>query len=301
MRILINRKPVEGPWGGGNLFVKAFCDYFSSLGHDVVHNMDQKVDLMFMQDPRYSDLGISINEIVKYKQMNPEVGLVHRVNECDARKGTQDMDTLLRECSKFTDLTIFVSNWMEEYHRKLGWHCKKSEVVYNGVDLDHFKKREKIKNGKTNIVTHHWSDNPLKGSDVYSFLDEFVGKNSQEYTFTYIGRSGVEFKNTNVVKPLSGKALGQELSKYDVYVSGSRYDPGPNHVIESVACEMPTICHQEGGGALEFCGPQMSYGTTQELINLLQDIKDEGNLENVLKPYSWIDCMKNLEIAIFRR
>ena len=300
MRILINRKPVTGPWGGGNLFVKAFCEYFESLGHKVVHDFNQKVDLMFMQDPRYSDLGISINEMIKYKQSNPGVGLIHRVNECDARKGTSDMDSLLRECSKFTDLTIFVSNWMEKYHRSLGWHCENSSVVYNGVDLDHFKKRSRINNGKTNIVTHHWSDNPLKGTDVYRFLDEFVGENSDEYTFTYIGRSGVTFKNSSLIEPLSGEALGKELSRYDVYVSGSRHDPGPNHIIESVACEIPTLCHKEGGGALEFCGLDMSYSTNEELIKMIKNVSHNSTKKNALSPYSWTDCMKRLELAMFR-
>ena len=266
MRILINRKPVDGPWGGGNLFVKAFCQYFRSIGHEVVHDFQKDVDVIFMQDPRYSDLGISINEIAKYKQMNPRVGLIHRVNECDARKGTTDMDFLLRECSKITDLTVFVSKWMENYHKALGWHCSKTSVVYNGVDLDHFKKRDKIKNGKINIVTHHWSDNPLKGADVYKFLDDFVGENPEEYTFTYIGRSGIEFKNSNLISPLYGKSLGEELSKYDVYVSGSKYDPGPNHIIESIACKIPTLCHSQGGGSVEFCGSHMSYENNGGLV-----------------------------------
>lgn len=301
MRILVNRKPVSGPWGGGNLFVKAFCEYFEGLGHEVVHDFNHKVDVMFMQDPRYSDLGISINEMLKYKQSNPGVGLIHRVNECDARKGTSDMDSLLRECSKFTNLTIFVSNWMEEYHRSRGWHCKNTSVVYNGVNLDHFKKRPRIKNGKTNIVTHHWSDNPLKGADVYNYLDEFVGENRDDYTFTYIGRSGVKFKNSNLIPPLSGEDLGKELSRYDVYVSGSRHDPGPNHVIESVACEIPTLCHRAGGGALEFCGTHMSYNTHEELVSLIKNIKTKTLKKNTLEPYSWTECMKRLELAIFRR
>lgn len=300
MRILINRKPVDGPWGGGNLFVRAFCEYFSSLGHEVVHDFNQRVDIMFMQDPRYSDLGISINEMLKYKQMNPEAALIHRVNECDARKGTNDMDALLRECSKFTNITIFVSKWMEDYHRSLGWHCKKSSVVYNGVDLDHFKKREKIKNGKTNIVAHHWSDNRMKGAEVYEFLDSLVA-NDERFTFTYIGRTSSELKNSKIIKPLSGLELGKELSRYDVYVSGSKFDPGPNHVIESIACEIPTLCHHTGGGAVEFSGTQMSYKTNEELVSLIENIKD-GKLitKNKLRPYSWINCMQSLEIAMFR-
>ena len=140
MKILINRKPVEGPWGGGNLFVSSFCEYFSKKGCHVVHQLEPGLDVIFMQDPRYSDLGISINEISNYKNANPKTRVFHRVNECDARKGTNDIDSLLRACSALTDHTIFVSKWMREYHLSKGWKCENSSVIYNGVNLDHFKK-----------------------------------------------------------------------------------------------------------------------------------------------------------------
>lgn len=294
MRILINRKPVSGPWGGGNQFVKNFCHYFKAQGHEIVHNFNESIDLVFIQDPRYSDLGISINEILRYKEMNPGVRIVHRVNECDARKGTRGMDEILKECSKITDDTIFVSNWMKEYHESKEWHSKKSHVVYNGVDLEHFKKREKFNNGKINIVTHHWSDNPMKGADVYEFLDDYVGEN-KNYTFTYIGRSSSNFKNSNIIEPLSGINLGEELSKYDVYVSGSRKDPGPNHIIESIACQIPTFCHTEGGGALEFCGVANSFHDKESLISLLEKARKGEIFSHDLEVYSWKDCMKNLQ------
>ena len=44
MKILINRKPVEGPWGGGNLFVKAFCESASLRGHEVTFQLEDDID-----------------------------------------------------------------------------------------------------------------------------------------------------------------------------------------------------------------------------------------------------------------
>ena len=294
MRILINRKPVEGPWGGGNLFVKSFCDHFTSIGHEVVHDFNRRVDAVFIQDPRYDSLGISIKEIEKYKQNNPEIRVIHRVNECDARKNTSGMDEILRACSHLSDDTIFVSEWMRDYHQSKGWFSKRSHVVYNGVNLADFSPGQKIDNGKVNIVTHHWSDNPMKGADVYEFLDSFVEEN-KDYTFTYIGRTKSNFKNTNIVKPLSGKALGDELKKYDVYVSGSRNDPGPNHIIESIACKIPTLCHVDGGGALEFCGIKNAFSDGKSLIHLLEKVNQKKNEKNVLEVYSWKECMKKVQ------
>jgi|ETNvirnome_6_100_1030635.scaffolds.fasta_scaffold23082_2 hypothetical protein len=290
MKILINRKPVQGPWGGGNLFVKSFCKAMSDLGHDVVHEFDDSIDLIFMQDPRYDKLRISINEIARYKEHRPSTRVIHRVNECDARKNTNDMDSVLRECSKISDDTIFVSQWMKNYHLSRGWYCKNNHVVYNGVNLGHFKPREKISNGKTNIVTHHWSSNPLKGSDVYRFLDDFVGKN-EDYTFTYIGRSDLQFKNSKLISPIYGEDLGKELSRYDVYVSGSRHDPGPNHIIESIACNLPTLCHTDGGGAVEFCGKKNTFDNFPSLVKLIQAASRGQDFEHDLNVYDWKSCM----------
>ena len=63
MKVLINRKPVGGPWGGGNLFVKAFSEKLPLGGHKVVYEFSDDIDVIFVQDPRYSDLGISISGI----------------------------------------------------------------------------------------------------------------------------------------------------------------------------------------------------------------------------------------------
>ncbi len=286
MKILINRKPIEGPWGGGNLFVKAICRAAKKREHEIVFQFEEGLSTIFIQDPRYSDLGISINEIALYKQNNPGVKLIHRVNECDARKNTADVDDLLRTTSSVTDLTVFVSRWMKDYHLEKGWLCKNTAVIYNGVDKHHFQKREKIKNGKINIVAHHWSDNRMKGADVYEFLDSLAGKD-ERFTFTYIGRTSSNFKNAKVVSPLHGLALGKELSKYDVYVSGSRFDPGPNHILESLACEIPTLVHIEGGGAVEFAGQEFAFQDKNELTQLLLSAPKTSN---EFIPSTWEFC-----------
>lgn len=288
MKVFINRKPVQGPWGGGNLFLKAFCNLFKSCGHEVVFTLDKDVEVIFIQDPRYGNAHVSINEIYQFKQAFPQVKIVHRVNECDARKRTNMMDKLLRDCSTISDHTIFVSDWIQNHHLSLGWDCKNYSVIYNGVDHDHFKQRGKLNNGKVNIVTHHWSNNFMKGLDYYEFLDDFVAKD-KNYTFTYIGNCKSVLKNSKMVKPLHGLALGEELSKYDVYVSGTRFDPGPNHIIESVACGIPTFVFENGGGAVEFAGEKNTFSNQKELVKLLKS--DLSLVKNAIKPQSWQECI----------
>ena len=287
MKILINRKPVEGPWGGGNLFVKALESMASYRGHEVTYRLEDGINCLFMQDPRYDELGISINELANYKLQNPGTLFVHRVNECDARKGTNDMDTLLRQCSSYTDVTFFVSSWMKKYHESLGWNCKNTEVAYNGVNRSHFKGNKKINNGSVNIVTHHWSNNFLKGFDIYEFLDEYVSDHNA--TFTYIGRENGTFKNCNIIPPLHGKDLGEELGRYDVYISGSRFDPGPNHILEALSCNIPTYVHSDGGGAVEFAGLDFCFKDTAHLKNILDNFSNTL-MNDTSWLCSWEDC-----------
>lgn len=290
MKIFINRSPVQGPWGGGNNFVRAFFDHIPGFGHQVYNSLVRDLDVIFIQDPRPdSQVGISINECIAYKRAFPKTKIVQRINECDARKNTNDIDNLLRECSRFIDKTVFVSGWMKEYHQKKGWHCDDVQVLINGVD-SFFSPGERINNGKINIVTHHWSDNYLKGFDVYDYIDDLVGKR-EDITFTYIGRERGTFKNTNVIAPLFGKALGEELRKYDIYISGSRNDPGPNHILESIACGIPTYSHVEGGGSCEFTGRSHVFSRLEDI----DIIVSQKNLEkNDFQVKSWYDCMCEL-------
>lgn len=291
---------MDGPWGGGNLFVKAIISESEKYGYEVVSKLEPGIDAILMIDPRYDELGISINEIASYKFKNPNVRVVHRVNECDARKGTNNMDVLLSNSSKIADATVFVSNWMKEYFQN-SWETEEQHVVYNGVNKDHFRENDisihnpHIRKYCIRIVAHHCSNNEMKGFDIYEKLDEWIGKNGKNeefeynYEFVYIGRDRGTFKNTRVVSPLFGKALGEKLGWGDIYVSASRHDPGPNHIIEALACELPTFAHRDEGGAVEFAGLDAVYGSFEELIlritNKNLPIKRGWDI-------SWEDCAK---------
>tara|TARA_R110000851_G_scaffold99516_3_gene214634 strand:+ start:2580 stop:3506 length:927 start_codon:yes stop_codon:yes gene_type:complete len=292
LNIYINRKPVDGPWGGGNLFVKSMYRYLPELGYKFIDNpYEVYPDIIFLQSP-YPDsvLNFSINDAINIKNKSRKTKIYIRVNDCDGRKGTDNVDNIWIEASKYVDKTFFVSNWMKKYFIDKGWHCKNNHTIYNGVNLDHFKPSAKINNGKINIVTHHWSNNRMKGFDIYELIDDFVGKN-KDYTFTYIGRELGTFKNTRVISPLFGESLGRELSRYDVYISGSKFDPGPNHILESIACEIPTFVCKDGGGAVEFACENI-FEDQKDLIEKIQKKIYAKNKFKYLK--SWKHCINTL-------
>jgi glycosyltransferase involved in cell wall biosynthesis len=295
MKAYVNRFPVFGPWGGGNLWTSAFHKHAPESGIEVINqgNMTVAPDVILLAGLDNDGKGISADQAIMYKMMmsnKKDVKIVIRVNENDARKATNHVDEALLKLSKHVDGTIFVSNWLKTYFEDKGWSKDNSTVIINGVDREIFKSQPKLNNGKLNIVAHHWSHNVMKGFDIYEKLDEFVGQNSDKFTFTYIGRDRMTFKHTNVVKPLFGEKLGAELGKYDLYVSASRFDPGPNHILEALACGLITLVHVDGGGCCEFAGHSAMYRTWEQL----QAVLEEGTApaQHPVALNDWQTCIK---------
>lgn len=290
--------PIFAPWGGGALFVNSAYKHLQTLGHQVIEATDSITapDVILLAGITNDGQGISAEQAVMYKMImsgQRDVRIVLRVNENDARKGTNNVDKMLIELSKHVDATVWVSNWLREYFEEKEWHCKRNVVIKNGVDKEIFKSGQKLNNGKINLVTHHWSNNELKGFDIYEEIDRWLETPAgQGFTFTYIGRDRKTFKNTKVISPLFAKSLGEELGKYDVYVSASRFDPGPNHILESIACELPTFVHVDGGGAVEFAGETGLYSCFHELKERLEnhffpDVKSAEPIND------WLTCIES--------
>lgn len=295
MKVYINRMPVKGPWGGGNRFISAMYEHLPKLGHSVVsaNDLRTKPDCIFLVGTSVDGYGISAEQAVMYKSViNTDCKLVLRVNENDARKNTGVVDDALLELSKHVDSAVFVSNWLRSYFDAKGWPKNKSSVIKNGVDRNVFRSYDnKLNNSKTNIVTAHWSDNSMKGQEYAEWLDDFVSKNSKEYTYSYIGRTRAKLKHSTVVSPLDGSRLAEEMSKYDVCINATKHDPGPNSVIEPIACGLPTYVHKDGGGAVEFAGEDHVFSSEEELKTLLLNKKFTSNKDDFLP---WHDVISNV-------
>lgn len=282
-KILMNRKPVSGPWGGGNHFVKAIDTFAKDHGYEIVYSFDKHPDAVILVDPRYDGLGISANEVYSYKMKNPNVKILHRINECDARKGTKDIDLLLKSCAeKMDDAIVHISQWLLDYH---GWKHQNERVVYNGTNLEHFFPEDnKLSSDNIRIVVHHWSDNIMKNKFTHN-IDEFVGQNPG-YEFTYIGRAPKGLENTKVIPPLVGKQIGDELKKHDVYITSTLFDPAPNSTTEALACGLPVYGYKNSGGVCEMIGEDHVYNSWEELEKILKS-KDFSKNENSIEIKSW--------------
>ena len=64
MKIAINRKPVSGPWGGGNHFVKAVYDSLPN-GIEITDRLTPDVDIIFLVDPR-REHSFDVNDVAQF-------------------------------------------------------------------------------------------------------------------------------------------------------------------------------------------------------------------------------------------
>ena len=100
-------------------------------------------------------------------------------------------------------------------------------------------------------------------------LEQDYWKNKIE--FTYIGNTSDDYdlNNTNIIPPLAGKDLAQELKNHHVYVTASINEPSGNHHIEAAQCGLP-ILYLNSGGIPEYCD---GYG-----VSFTNDFEKKLNL-----------------------
>ncbi len=104
------------------------------------------------------------------------------------------------------------------------------------------------------IVTHHWSDNLLKGFDVYEQLDSLIADGELKgFELVVIGRwpARIKWRAAQTMPPMNGEKLATELRKCHLYLTASRWEPCGMHHVEGAQCGLPLLYHADGGGINE--------------------------------------------------
>jgi len=262
MKVAINQRPYEGPWGGGNRFVKSLTEGLVSAGHHVVYDLSRPVDIILIFETRVRSPNVCFGAgaVLRYLLRFPDTLVVQRINECDERKGGEKFitDRLLR-ANYAADLTVFVGSWLMDLPAWKNHDRSRCHVILNGADTEVFN----AAGGATwnsvepmKLVTHHWGAHPYKGFDVYCKIDALLDDPSfaQDFSMSYIGNlaKGVTFKNIRHIKPLDGLALAAALKEHHTYLTGSINEPGGNHQNEGACCGLPLV-YRDSGCLPEYC------------------------------------------------
>ena len=166
-------------------------------------------------------------------------------------------------------------------------------LIYNGIDLENFKKTDKSEARKTlglpdskKIVLFSANGgvkNPFKGGEfVFQAFEKL--KNRRDILFLNIGGEGKQ-KSENwldfgyVKEP---KTMAQLYSASDIYLFPTLADNCPLTAIESLACGLPVVTF-ETGGVPEIVennktGSVVEYKNGEMLTSALEKLLDDDNL-----------------------
>jgi glycosyltransferase involved in cell wall biosynthesis len=258
-RIAFNMRPLDRPWGGGNWWLTQMAGRLREHGHDVRFDLRLEPDCVVVVDPRVGgNVVFGADEVERHRARNPSARCLHRINECDLRKGTNEIDALLAEANRVADHTVFISAWLRDYHAERWFDLARPHtVIHNGADPAVFNAEgsaELDPAGTMRLVTHHWSDNPLKGFDVYREVDRLLAAGEVPGVDLWvIGRwpEDSDWRAARTFPPTTGPELAGLLRQCHVYLTASRFEPGGMHHVEGAQCGLPVLYHEDGGGIVE--------------------------------------------------
>jgi hypothetical protein len=259
VKIAINTRPHDGPWGGGNRFVLSLAEAAKARGHEVAFDLQENTDLALIVDPRSRNpqLTFTPGALFRHLDRHPKAIAVHRINECDERKDTKTVNMRLRIANAAADHTVFIASWLKEL--SVWRQDTPSSVILNGADQRIFRPgsaRAWTGNEPLKLVTHHWGAHVKKGWDVYRKIDELLGRPDwrQRLSMTYIGNipAGVDVQSINVVAPMDGAVLGSALAEHHAYVTASVNEPAGMHHIEGALTGLPLL-YRRSGALPEYC------------------------------------------------
>ena len=323
VKIFINFEPDDKQaYGGGNISThyiqKMFSDQFS--GFSVTYDLNPDgiyPDIYLIIDPypgrKYKKYGLL--DVIKHRNdYNPNGKIVIRINDCDKTRPNADpnklRETIIKNNSTNIDYFIYNSKFIRSIYEinKSNIISVPNSVVYNGCDSEMFQPNQiQNSNKKIRIVTHHWSSNMFKGYQTYYDLWKFC-KNTDKFEFVFIGNNVPEmFSEVPISGPFAHSDLSDQLNTFDIYITDSKFDSCPNHVIEGIMCGLPVLYTNSDGGGRELCAipPEPigeSFSTFKELICSLYKVVNNYDMyhKNVLKYKHLFDisrmCLKYKDV-----
>ncbi len=238
MKIYIQWKFRDGPWGGGNQFLKA-------LRKELIRTN------CYTENPEESDVILfnshhHLDEIVKLRRIFQGKIFVHRVDGPMSYRG-EEGEKIDRKIFKINQLvadgTVFQSEWSRSESRKQGIKQNNYEaVIHNAPDPEIFYPKnnfQKEPSGKIKLIATSWSPNKGKGFDIYQFLDKNL--DFEAFEMTFVGPRAKKIKNIQVVEPVPSTKLAACLREHDIYLFASKLEACSNCLLEALHCNLPAV------------------------------------------------------------
>jgi len=249
MKIHILYDFVDGPYGGGNQFLKALRAEFQRT--DVYTNEPDDADIYLFNGNPIGNIS-RVDRLHNIRRRYPEKVYLFRLDGPTflIRGWDKYQDLLLKGiCDTYMDGIVFQSKWCREKNRNLtGITARYETVIHNAPDQTIFNPKERgafSPDRKIRIIATSWSSNIRKGFEVYRYLDDHL--DWSRYDMTFVGNSPFAFKHIRWVKPQPSAELAQLLKQHDIYLTASRQDPCSNSLLEAMSCGLPVLALNDGG------------------------------------------------------
>ncbi len=273
----------EGPWGGGNQFLKALRDEFIRM--DCYESDPEKGDVILFNSHH------RLKEIVELKRKYSDKIFVHRVDgpiSYRGEKGKKIDRTIFTVNSLVADGTVFQSSWSRlESHKQGLKENNYKRVIHNASDPEIFYpviQERKHLLGKIKLIATSWSTNLGKGFDIYHYIDENLDFN--KYEMTFIGRTDERFVNIHMIEPVPSMELARRLREHDIFIFSSMQEACSNSLLEALHSGLPAVARSTSSNP-EILGKagEVFYGENDilEKIDLVANhIDDYRNKIDVL-------------------
>ncbi len=259
---------------GGAQFIGMFLRYLEQLDWVVTRDIRDDYDVLFINSWQ-----ISRREVLGGVRRNPDARVVHRIDGVAQAYGRDDdADERQGLANRYADLTIFQSNYCKEASRgEFSVISHDGPVIFNPVDVTTFTPEGPIKelDGAVRVACVTWSTNPFKGADsIYT-----VARARPDIDFYLCGRypDAPVMPNLHLMGVLDRKELAVVLRSCDVFLTFSRNEACPNHVLEALASGLPVL-YDDSGASLEVTGDAGLPVTTDTFSSRLERILEKRNL-----------------------
>jgi len=249
MKIHILYNFVDGPYGGGNQFLKALRSEFRRLG--LYADAPEEADIYLFNGYPFADFEV-VERLHDIRQRYPQKVYLFRLDGPTylLRGRHRYYDLLLKGiCNTYMDGIVFQSEWSRHKNRELtGIAARHEVVIHNAPDRTIFNPTGRVtfsRDRKARIIAASWSSNIRKGFETYRHLDNNL--DWLRYEMTFVGNSPFAFKNICRVEPQPSTTLAQLLRQHDIYLTASHSDPCSNSLLEAQNCGLPVLALNDGG------------------------------------------------------
>lgn len=318
MKIYLHYKIIDGPWGGGNTFMRSLKNYIlNDKNLELVQNINDNPDIILVNAAHKGQgLLISIDELlgVKYKLhknrfqriFNKKSKIIPKIvyrsdgfrSIYSEHKDTA-VDTLQKNMLFTADHIVFQNVFSKNSASKVtGIEFTGNynfSIIQNGSNQNIFKlpsKKRKLSK-KIKVLSVNWSKNINKGYREIANFSEFENVES-----SFIGNwpESVNSRNVKLMPPISHNELANEMLKYDVLFHPSKNDACPNVCLEALSTGMPIIYHETSGinEISEGCGIIYNPNNPIESLQIIIDQYDNliDNIYEKMYKFSFDRCAK---------